>query len=228
MIHTYRSGFIQPPSLSNARDGYELSGSGYYMKDETRTLRGKWTTTFGDNLSNELIVGRTTISDNRPPVSNHPLILVGGNSAGTYIAAGAERFSHANSLDQRVVELTDNVTFPAGQHLFTVGTHNEFIHFRNVFFPLSTGVWSFASPAALAAGTPNLYARALPGALRPDGPVADFNVTQVGFYGEDRFSPIPNLTVTAGLRMDVPSLPAPAENPALDTIPFPALRVSSR
>ena len=223
MIHTYRSGFVQPPSLSNARDGYELSGSGYYVKDETRTLRGKWTTTVGSNLSNELILGRTTISDNRPPVSNHPLILVGGNSPGTYIAAGAERFSHANSLDQRVVELTDNVTFPAGRHLFTLGTHNEFIHFRNVFFPLSVGVWNFANPAALAAGTPNLYARALPGPLRPDGPVADFNVTQVGFYGEDRFSPIPNLTVTAGVRMDVPSLPAPAENPALDTIPFPAL-----
>src|SRR3989440_4025726 len=223
MIHTYRSGFVQPPSFSNARDGYELSGSGYYMKDETRTLRGKWTTTFGSNFSNELIVGRTTISDNRPPVSNRPLILVAGNSPGTYLAAGAERFSHANSLDQRVVEVTDNVTFPVGAHLLTLGTHNEFIHFRNVFFPASLGIWNFANPVALAAGTPNFYARALPGALRPDGPVADFNVTQVGFYGEDRFSPLPNLTVNAGLRMDVPSLPAPAENPALDTISFPSL-----
>ncbi|PYP97362.1 MAG: hypothetical protein DMD34_03860, partial [Gemmatimonadetes bacterium] len=223
MIHTYRVGFTQPPSLSNARDGYELSSSGYYMKDETGTLRGKWTATFGSSIANELIVGRTTISDNRPPVTDRPLILVGGNSPGTYVAAGAERFSHANSLDQRVVDLTDNVTFPSGKHLFTLGTHNEFIHFRNVFFPLSMGVWNFATPAALAAGTPNLYARALPGALRPDGPVADFNVTQVGFYGEDRFSPLPNLTVNAGLRMDVPSLPAPAENPALDTIAFPSL-----
>src|SRR6266566_1173684 len=126
LIHTYRSGFIQPPSLSNARDGYELSGSGYYMKDETRTLRGKWAATLGDRFSNELIVGRSTIADNRPPVSDHPLILVGGNSSGTYIAAGAERFSHANSLDQRVVEVSDNVTFPVGKHLLTVGTHNEF------------------------------------------------------------------------------------------------------
>src|SRR6266550_3093017 len=223
LIHTYRSGFVQPPSLSNARDGYELSGSGYYMKDETRTLRGKWTATLGDRFSNELIVGRTTIADNRPPVSDHPLILVGGTSAGTYIAAGAERFSHANSLDQRVVEVSDNVTFPVGKHLLTVGTHNEFIHFRNVFFPLSMGVWNFANPAALAAGTPNLYARALPGALRPDGPVADFDVTQVGFYGEDRFTPVPSLTVTAGLRIDVPSLPAPAHNDTLTTVVFPAL-----
>ena len=224
LIHTYRSGFVQPPSLSNARDGYELSGSGYYMKDETRTVRGKWTAMFGNRVSNEFIVGRTTIADNRPPVSNHPLILVGGNSAGTYIAVGAERFSHANSLDQRVVEVTDNVTVPAGKHLLTLGTHNEFIHFRNVFFPASMGIWNFANPAALAAGTPNLYARALPGALRPDGPVADFDVTQIGFYGEDRFSPIPNLTLTAGLRLDVPTLPAPAFNSALDTgVAFPAL-----
>ncbi|TMI71487.1 MAG: TonB-dependent receptor [Bacillati bacterium ANGP1] len=224
LIHTYRNGFTQPPSLSNARDGYELSGSGYYMKDETRTLRGKWTASFGNRFSNELIVGRTTIADNRPPVSNHPLILVGGNSAGTYIAAGAERFSHANSLDQRVVEVSDNVTFPAGNHLLTVGTHNEFIHFRNVFFPLSMGVWNFANPAALAAGTPNLYARALPGVSRPDGPVADFDVTQVGFYGQDRFTPVPNLTVTAGVRIDVPSVPAPAFNTALDTgVVFPTL-----
>jgi len=187
-------------------------------------MRGKWTAALGNRYSNELIVGRTTISDDRPPDSNAPLILVAGNSPGTYLAAGAERFSHANTLDQRVVEVTDNLTFAVGKHLLTLGTHNEFIHFRNVFFPASIGMWSFASPDSLARGLPNLYARALPGVLRPDGPVADFNVTQVGFYGEDRVSPIPNLTLTAGLRIDVPTLPSPAFNSALDTgVAFPAL-----
>src|SRR5256884_6005052 len=170
-----------------------------------------------------MVVGRKTFYDHRPQVTDSPLILIGYNSPGTYVAAGAERFSHANSLDQRVVDLTDNVTFPSGKHLFTLGTHNEFIHFRNVFFPLSMGVWNFATPAALAAGTPNLYARALPGALRPDGPVADFNVTQVGFYAQDRVTPLPNLTLTAGLRADVPTLPAPARNDTLTTVAFPAL-----
>jgi hypothetical protein len=86
------------------------------------------------------------------------------------------------------------------------------------------GIWNFRNPDSLAAGRPNLYARALPGLLRPDGPVADFDVTQVGFYGEDRFSPVPNLTLTAGLRIDVPSVPSPAFNTALDTgVAFPAL-----
>ena len=218
LIHSYRLGYTSPPSFSNARDGYELSNSGYAVQNHTRTIRGSWTAGFADQFSNELIIGRTTISDDRPPDVPQPLILVWGNSPYAYLAAGAERFSHANVLDQRVVEATDNLTFQVGRHVFTLGTHNEFIHFRNVFFPASAGIWSFASPAALAFGTPNLYARALPGLQRPDGPVADFNVSQIGFYGEDRVTPVPNLAVTFGLRLDVPSLPAPARNNAL-TIP---------
>jgi len=216
LIHSYRLGYTSPPTFANARDGYELSNSGYAVQNHTRTVRANWTTAFANRFSNELIVGRTTISDDRPPDVPQPLILVWGNSPYAYLAAGAERFSHANILDQRVVEATDNLTFSLGRHLFTLGTHNEFIHFRNVFFPASIGIWSFASPAALALGTPNMYARALPGVLRPDGPVADFDVTQIGFYGEDRFSPLPNLDLTVGLRADVPSLPVPAYNAVIE------------
>jgi hypothetical protein len=215
LIHQYTFPF-------NGRDGYELSNSGYNVDNSTRTLRSKWTALIG-NLSNEAILGYTTITDDRRPATNAPLILVAGNTVGTYISAGAERFSHANLLEQRVVELTDNLTFSVGQHLFTVGTHNEFFHFRNVFFPASLGVWNFGSPDSLRQGLPNRYEIALPTALRPDGPTADFNVQQIGFYGEDRFSPIENLSLTLGLRMDVPMLPSPARNPTLDTISFPAI-----
>ena len=215
LVHTYTSPF-------NARDGYELSNSGYNFTDHTRTGRGKWTAQFG-NASNEAIVAYSSISDVRDLPNDIPLILVAGNSPSTYVAAGAERFSQANTLKQTVVELTDNVTFSAGQHLITVGTHNEFFHFVNVFFPASIGVWNFSSPESLAAGLPNRFERALPTALRPDGPVADFHVKQYGLYAEDRFAPVANLTLTAGLRMDVPTQPSPTENPNLDTTHFALL-----
>jgi len=177
----------------------------------------------GARYSNELILAYSTIKDVRELPNRVPLILVGGNSPGSYIAAGAERFSQANSLDQTVVEVSDNVTFMMKEHQITVGTHNEFFHFVNVFFPGSIGIWNFASPDSLANGLPNQFFRALPTAARPDGPLADFKVKQWGFYVQDRFSPIRNLTVTAGLRIDVPSQPAPAFNPILDTINFPAI-----
>ena len=213
LTHQYTAPF-------NGRDGYQLSNSGYDFTDHTRTVRGKWTAQLSSQLSNELIAAYSSISDVRDLPNRVPLILVAGNSPATYVAAGAERFSQANSLKQTVIELTDNVTFPVQSHLITVGTHNEFFHFVNVFFPASIGVWNFSSPDSLALGLPNRFERALPTALRPDGPVADFRVKQYGFYAEDRFSPVRNLTLTAGVRMDIPTQPSPTENPTLDTIHF--------
>src|SRR5947209_4715190 len=219
--HSYRTNYTS--SSSNLRDGYILSNSGYDFTDHTRTVRGKWTALIANRYSNEMILGYSTISDVRALPNRVPLILVSGNSTGSYVAAGAERFSQANTLDQRVIEFTDNVTFTRGQHQLTVGTHNEFFHFRNVFFPASIGIWNFASPDSLRLGLPNQFFRALPTTQRPDGPIADFNVKQFGFYAEDRFSPAHNLTLTTGLRIDIPYQPSPTFNPTLDTIAFPAL-----
>jgi len=221
LARSYRGGF--PSGTGNLRDGYQLSNSGYNFTDKTRTGRAKWTARFAGNYSNELLLAYSTISDVRDLPNRVPLILVAGNRTGSYVSAGAERFSQANTLDQKVVEVTDNVTFQAGQHLVTVGTHNEFFHFVNVFFPASIGIWYFNSPDSLAAQLPSQFFRALPTAQRPDGPVADFHVKQYGFYAEDRFSPVRKLTLTAGVRIDIPNQPAPAFNPTLDTIHFPGI-----
>jgi len=217
LIHKYTSPY-------NGRDGYELSNSGYNTQNQTRTVRGKWTATFANKYSNEAILAYTTISDNRNPQSSLPLVLVHVNPSNfnDYVAAGAENFSQNNILDQKSFEVTDNLTFSAGEHLLTVGTHNEFFHFKNVFFPGSFGVWNFGNIDSLSLGIADRYTRAL-STLGPLGPVADFSVKQYGAYAEDRFSPVPHLTLTAGLRMDVPSIPSPLENTAIDTIHLSSL-----
>jgi hypothetical protein len=221
LIHKFTAPF-------NGRDGYELGNSGYNTQNQTRTLRGKWTATFANQFSNEAILAYTTIADNRNPQSTLPLILVHVNPTNfnDYVSAGAERFSQANVLDQKSFEVTDNMTFSAGQHLLTVGTHNEFFKFRNVFFPASIGVWNFGNIDSLALGKADRYERAL-STLGPLGPVADFSVKQFGLYAEDRFSPIQHLTITAGLRMDVPSIPSPLDNTALDTVKLSSLNGGS-
>ncbi|HTY05940.1 MAG TPA: carboxypeptidase regulatory-like domain-containing protein [Gemmatimonadales bacterium] len=217
LIHKFTSPF-------NGRDGYELSNSGYNTQNQTRTVRGKWTATFANKYSNEAILAYTTISDNRNPESSMPLVLVHVNPTNfnDYVSAGAERFSQNNILDQKSFEVTDNLTFTAGEHLLTVGTHNEFFSFKNVFFPASFGVWNFGNIDSLSKGLPDRFEQAK-STLGPLGPVADFSVKQFGLYAEDRFSPIRNLTLTAGLRMDVPSIPAPIENTAIDTIHLSSL-----
>ncbi len=206
---------IRNARATGFRDGYQLANSGYFFSTVTNTTRAKWNAQLASRFSNELLVGYQTIRDKRNLPNRVPLILVGGDVSGRTIGAGADRFSHDNSLDQDIIEVTDNVTFAAGEHLITVGTHNEFFHFLNHFFPASLGVWSFTDTTALKTGTPNRYEIALP--LRPGGPTADFKVQQYGFYMQDRWTAAPRLTLTAGVRVDIPRLEAPVYNLGLDT-----------
>ncbi|MFN0178467.1 MAG: TonB-dependent receptor domain-containing protein [Gemmatimonadales bacterium] len=204
------------------RDGWQLSNSGYRFESKTNSTRLKLTSTLGSS-SNEFLVSYQTVRDQRAVPNRVPLLLIQGDVAGNYIAAGAEKFSHANSLDQNILEITDNFTFGVGNHQFTVGTHNEFFSFRNVFFPGSLGVWTFASADALDAGTPNRYELSFGTAARPEGPIADWGVKQLGGYLQDRWNLSDRVALTFGVRVDVPLHDAPVANAAF-TAAFPGLR----
>ena len=221
-VSANQDNLVHSSTATGFRDGYQLSNSGYLFTTKTNTARGKWTVQAG-RLSNELIAGYQRIRDNRDLPNRVPLIFVGGDRPftgavpSTNIAAGAERFSHDNLLNQDILELTDNLTLSRGRHSFTIGTHNEFFHFLNHFFPASLGVWSFRDTTALKAGTPFRYEIALP--LRPGGPTADFKVQQLGGYVQDVWSATPRLSLTLGLRADVPVQKAPTLNQTLlDTL----------
>ena len=72
---------------------------------------------------------------------------------GTYaLVAGTERSSGANSLDQKILEVTDDFTLIKGNHTITVGTHDEFFKFDNLFVQDVYGTYFFNSitpPATL-------------------------------------------------------------------------------
>ncbi len=210
---------FNPTVPGRLRDGYELSNSGYGQANTTNTVRAKLTTNFGDGQwSNEFLSGYSGIRDSRDLPLRTPLILVKAGKLGasdSWLAAGAERFSQANILDQDVFQLQDNLTFAQGKHRFTVGTSNEFFRFRNVFFQASIGVWAFNSLDAFDAGTPVAFQRRFGVSdLQPPG-TASFDVSQLGFYLQDEWSVRDNLTITPGVRIDVPFLSHANTNPAL-------------
>lgn len=202
------------------RDGWQLSNSGYRIGNTNKTLRTKLTTLFGGgNL--EVLLGYFRNRDARELPNQAPLIMVHGALPNIYLGAGGERFSHGNELDQDVYEATANFTFGLGRnHQITVGTHNEFFSFRNLFAQNRFGTWSFASADSLDQGLPRYYEALLE--ARPGGFTADFSVKQLGGYIQDAWQPNDRLTVTAGVRLDVPRFndtPSQNNNPALtDTL----------
>src|SRR5207249_1678680 len=108
----------------------------------------------------------------------------------------------------------NNVTFGLkGGHHLTLGAHNEFFHFKDLFIGQFTGLWTFASLATLQAGSATSFTRTVP-YPGTSTPIADFRVRQFGFYVQDQWDATPRLNLTYGLRLDVPTFPDhPRSNP---------------
>ncbi|MGE5230235.1 MAG: TonB-dependent receptor [Deltaproteobacteria bacterium] len=194
------------------RDGWQLANSGSRIASRSDALRLRAVSARGP-VANELLLSYQTAADDQAVPNRVPLFLVQADLPNVFIAAGSDRTAQQTTLHQRVAELTDNVTVPWRRHSFTIGAQAELFHFRDVFFPASLGVWTFASADALETGDPFRYEVALP--LRPGGPAADFGVRQVGAYVQDWWTPLPRLEVTLGLRWDVAFADHPPTNPDL-------------
>jgi outer membrane receptor protein involved in Fe transport len=200
------------------RDGWQLSNSGYTQSGKINTGRLRWLTEFEGGVSNELLLGYSVIRDNRALPEQAPLLLARVGAIGTlssWLAAGAERFSQTNLLDQDIFSVADNLSFGTGRHRITVGTQNEFFNFRNDFFQASIGVWAFNSLDSLRQGLPSAFQRRIPNPTRGSRPIADIGASVFGLYAQDAWTPSPFLTLTFGLRADIPLIQAPPTNQAL-------------
>lgn len=175
-------------------------------------------TSFERGAGNELIVGYSRIRDRRhaavlaPQVQVDVPTLTGGTAR---LRAGAENSSQGTEVDQDVVEVTDNYTFPIGRHRVTAGVKSEFYRIRNLFAQNSYGVWEFSSLDSLARGDASRYQAG----VGLGGPIdARFDASELGLYLQDRWQATDRFVVTAGMRLDVPLLfDKPQENPSVLT-----------
>jgi len=185
---------------------FDLSTTAYHFKNQTHNPSLQFFTTLASGASNELLFSLNRIRDKRRPDVVAPLIIVqnftAADGSGLYsLQSGAERFSQGNELDQDIWELTDNFTIPLGNHRITVGTRNELYKVRNLFAQSSYGVWTFDDLADFQNGVVEQYESA--GDLG-GGIAARFTAGILGGYVQDQWRPSPQVSVTAGLRLDVP------------------------
>jgi len=206
--------FARNPKLGNLLrpGGWELSRGGLVVTDLVHTTRLHVVSALG-KFGNEITAGVQTTDESHDSKLRTPLFLVQGDSAGSYLAGGSVGNAAGTILNQRMAEVTDNVTLPIGGHELTAGVHAEWYHFTDDLFQNSWGVWRFPSIAAFERKQPDLYEVGLP--LRPGGPLGHFGAGEGAAYIQDRWTPANPISVTAGLRADRPSSDVPAENPVL-------------
>jgi Carboxypeptidase regulatory-like domain len=224
-------------SRRSSLQSLNFSGSNYSILENLRSIVGEWNTSIGGNMSNSLIAGYTSSDESRnnngPPWFPLVDILEGGQ---TYTSFGFEPFTPDNQLRYHSYQLQDNYTIYLSKHSLTFGVSVEKYHSTNVFFPGAQSVYVYSSLADFFTDANDYLANpnrtVSPITLRrfqveysnipgQDQPVQPLDVLYSGVYAQDEWRPIPNLTLTGGLRIDAPKFKNTAyDNAVADTMTF--------
>lgn len=208
----------------------QFENAGYQINNNINSFLVELNSTFNEETSNKLQVGYTHFDDFRSPLSSPAPSITILNGGSNYIIAGHEPFSINNRLDQKVLQITNNMSFFKGDHTYTVGFSFEKFMFDNsfnlgafgaqgVFFP-SGDISDFrntaGNPTAEAALVANYQAqfdaailanntRLANGSGNAGGyALAETNVGQLAFYLQDEWNASDDLKITYGVRFDKP------------------------
>jgi hypothetical protein len=205
--------------------GFRFGSNAFKRDAKNNSTTAQLYSNFSSGVSNELIVGYNTIDDERIVPVQAPEITIGVQldtgvnlpvGPRRSVTLGTEQFSPGNLLKQTIFEVVNNITVPKGAHTLTFGGRLDFTHIFNNFAQGSFGVYKFFNTDSLIANRPAGYAVGYANSQNPVDIPADFHVKVFSFYGQDQWAVNDHLTITAGLRADIPTLPdTPPENDTL-------------
>lgn len=209
-------------NFANSANRLRFHNNAYVFASKTHSLVTELNTRLSNALSNEFRFGYTRIRDHRT-VDGTPMPEIQVRDGRNTIFIGAESNSSANSLDQDIFTLTNNLTWTKGNHTFVFGTHNEFFKMTNLFIQNNYGSYVFNSVNHfLSQGTPTpalpvtyrYYFSNVPGNKRW---APSLSAAQLGFYAQDEWKATDNFRLTYGLRVDIPLFfDEPTENVAFN------------
>ena len=203
-------------SVLQQSSGIRLTSNSFVGNSKNRSLAAQWFNNRANGMSNELLFGYNTIRDIRTTPVTAPEISIGvtpngGTTPSVAVTVGSERFSPGNDLQQKIFEVSDNLSIPRGAHTFTVGGRYEHTFIYDFFLSgAADGAYTFPNIAALQAGTPSGYAFSY---ANGGDIAARFNGQQSSLYAQDLWNLTNNFSITGGLRLDIPQfLDSPKQN----------------
>ncbi len=224
---------------SNTTQFLTFANSNYQILENLRSGVGEWNSVFG-TMTNNLLIGMTHQDESRGDkgqVPAFPFVVIGAGDGSALTSFGNEPFTPYNLLRYNTFQVQDSVTKFARNHSLTFGGNLEKFHSDNSFYFGIQSAYSYntladfyadangflANPNRTVAAAPNRFQVKYllqPGQTTP--PLQPLDVVYAGGYVQDEWRPKTNLTVTGGLRIDVPRFGNTAfDNPVADTLDLP-------
>ncbi|MEP6762967.1 MAG: carboxypeptidase regulatory-like domain-containing protein [Gemmatimonadaceae bacterium] len=203
---------------------YRLTSNSYLLSNKTNSSVIELLSNLPHGVYNEFLANYSTTKDFRTVPVNFPQLTIRGlprsDTTGTAnVVVGTEASSQGNSLDQRTIELTDNITIPIGTHSITIG--GKMLKYRsiNLFAANSLSSWTFASLDALNNGVASGYVKSAPAPTDPYAGLATINAKSLTAYAADQWQVTPELSLNVGVRVDKPVFDnLPPYNRSVDSV----------
>lgn len=187
---------------SNTSQAFYFTGAEYTNINRTHSVVAELNTSekWG---SNSLRVGYTRLKDGRTTPESLPAVIINGlgereNGSATI---GTNPYSGRNILKQDVFILGDDVTLSRGKHTITFGTSNEIYRADNLYLANARGTYTYASLEDFVSDNAMQYTYGYFANGRQNPPMT---TAQFAIYAQDEVSLSRRLTLTYGLRADIP------------------------
>ena len=224
-----RHSYVGSENLEARRSGTRsinfLNGSEYFISN-TNSSAIELKSNF-NSMSNHLIIGRTSVRDDRDPLGD-PFPYVAIEDGAGNIVFGGERFSTANLLDQDITTITNNFELYKGKHTFLIGANLEFSKSKNLFIASNYGNYEFSNlNDFMTDQAADVFQR---GYSKIDNVVGDESAAGVefksqlfGLYLQDALNVSDKLKLTFGLRVDMQLFEDTPENTDFNTNSIPLI-----
>ncbi len=199
-----------------------FAASNYSILENIKSGIGELNSVIGNSMSNSLTVGFTSNDESRGEIGTlFPLVDILDGAGVSYASFGSEPFTPNNELRYKTLQFKDDFVKFGTKHTLTFGARLERYESENVFFNcckqgayVFNSLQDFYTEAAAALANPNRTTSAV--SMRRyqvrymnipslDKPLQPLQVHYGGAYAQDEWRPRSNVTVTAGLRVDVPA-----------------------
>lgn len=205
-----------------SENSISFSNSFYRSRNTIHGLAAELNSSFGNNMSNKLMVTYTSAEDPKRESDSMPFPFVEIFKDGDYyMNFGYEIFSYGNRVLNNTFSISDDFTWNLGKHTLLAGLGYDNIYVFNNYIREGTSYYRYDSMEAFMNNNAKPSAFGVTYGYNGEDPKGvELSYGLLAAYVQDEYAISPQFKLTAGIRLELPMYHSKlTNNPLIDNLP---------